>query len=431
MSDLVTTLAAALLLLGLSTACWAGVGGGRRLLRILRPPPSSPHRVSERDVAVLMAAHNEEAVIDTTLAAVEQLVPPEQVFVVSDASSDRTVDLVRARGARVLDLQVGRGKAGALVAGLEEFALTRRFEVVMILDADTLPAADYLTTGLPLFDDPEVAAVAGRASTRWSTSSRGWVSRVLIAHRERVYVLFQTLLKYGQAAARANAVAIVPGFASMYRTDVLERLDIAAPGLAIEDYNMTFEIHAKGLGRVAFDPTAARAMTQDPDTLGDYVRQVGRWNLGFWQTLRRHRPRRSLFWAAVSLFAAEVVLSSLLVVVLAASTAALAVVTTVRIAAGEPWSWEMSPGGLPVAAALIGVVVVDLVATIYVAVLVRRPGMLILAPAFTLVRVLDAVLCLRALAHAVTRHSSGVWSSPTRRAETVGQAASSPNNAIS
>lgn len=418
MSDMVTILAAALLLLGVSTACWAGVGGGRRVLRTVRRDAPSSARVSPQEVAVLMAAHDEEAVIDATLAAVEALVPASQVFVVSDASSDRTVELVRAHGAHVLDLHPGRGKAGALVAGLEHFGLTGRFAVVMILDADTLPAPDYLTTGLPLFDDPSVAAVAGRASTRWSTS-RGWISRVLISHRERVYVLFQTLLKYGQAAARVNAVAIVPGFASMYRSDVLERLDIAAPGLAIEDYNMTFEIHAKKLGRVAFDPAAARAMTQDPDTIGDYMRQVGRWNLGFWQTLSRHRPRWSVFWAAVSLFAAEVILSSLLVIALAAASMVTAGISIARAVAGEPWHWDGSPAGAPLAAALVGVLLVDLVATIYVAMLVRRPSMVLLAPAFTLVRVLDAVLCLRALVHATTRRSSGVWSSPVRRIEPV------------
>ncbi|WP_293781103.1 glycosyltransferase family 2 protein [uncultured Aeromicrobium sp.] len=433
MSDLMTILATALLLLGVSTTCWAGVGGARRLVRRIAPVASPSARVSPDDIAVLMAAHNEETVIDATLAAVEELVPAWQVFVVSDASDDQTIELVRARGSHVLDLRPGRGKAGALVAGIDHFGLTRRFTVVMILDADTLPAPDYLATGLPLFDDPSVAAVAGRASTRWA-SSPGWMRRILIAHRERVYVLFQTLLKYGQAARHANAVAIVPGFASMYRSDVLERLDIAAPGLAIEDYNMTFEIHAKGLGRVAFDPGAARAMTQDPDAVGDYIRQVGRWNLGFWQTLARHRPRWGVFWPSVSLFAAEVVVSSLLIVALAAASVLTVVMSALRWAAGESWQWDPTPAGLPLAAALLGVVVLDVAATVYVAALVRRPSMVLLSPAFILVRLLDAVLCLRALVHATTRHSSGVWSSPARRAAPgppTAHAASSRSKAMS
>src|SRR5690606_19760384 len=136
-----------------------------------------------------------------------------------DASSDRTVEIVRAGGAQVLELVASHGKAGALVAGLRHFDLTGEFLVVLILDADTVPSEDYLRTGLPLFDDPRVAAVAGRACTRWSGAGR-WTGRMLLAHRERLYVVFQTLLKFGQAARSTNAVTIVPGFASMYRADV-------------------------------------------------------------------------------------------------------------------------------------------------------------------------------------------------------------------
>jgi poly-beta-1,6-N-acetyl-D-glucosamine synthase len=64
-------------------------------------------------------------------------------------------------------LHPNRGKAGALAAGIERFALRERFEVVMLLDADTAPAPDYLQTGLPQFDDPDVVAVVGRAATVW------------------------------------------------------------------------------------------------------------------------------------------------------------------------------------------------------------------------------------------------------------------------
>ena len=138
---------------------------------------------------------------------------------------------------------------------------------------------------------------------------------LLTSYRERTYVAVQTMHKFGQAASRANAVAIVPGFASMYRTEILEHVDIDAPGLAIEDYNMTFEIHSKQLGRVAFDPRSARAYTQDPDSLREYVKQMSRWNLGFWQTLLRHRVRLRVFWVSLLLFAFEVVVSSLLLLV--------------------------------------------------------------------------------------------------------------------
>jgi len=55
------------------------------------------------------------------------------------------------------------------------------------------------------------------------------MGRFLVAYRSRLYAVVQLLLKYGQAARSANVVYIVPGFASMYRVDVLDQIDIAAP----------------------------------------------------------------------------------------------------------------------------------------------------------------------------------------------------------
>src|SRR5437660_6005365 len=66
------------------------------------------------DVAVLMAAHNEEVVIDDSLAAITELVPPENVHVVSDASTDSTVDLALRHGVNVIETVTNVGKAGAL-----------------------------------------------------------------------------------------------------------------------------------------------------------------------------------------------------------------------------------------------------------------------------------------------------------------------------
>ena len=173
----------------------------------------------------------------------------------------------------------------------------------MLLDADTRPNPDYLETGLPLFLDPEVVAVAGRAKSIMTPPAPTVLGRFLVAHRERLYIVVQLLLKYGQAARGANVVSIVPGFASMYRTSALAKIKVLAPGLVIEDFNMTFEIHAKKLGRIAFHPSAAVAYTQDPDNLQDYTRQVRRWILGFWQTVRGKscRPENSgLCWCSTS-----------------------------------------------------------------------------------------------------------------------------------
>ncbi len=204
----------------------------------------------------MIAAHNEQLVIEKTLDSATAQVPVRQVYVASDGSTDATAQLALERGANVLELNPNRGKAGAIVAAIEHFELAARYDVVMLLDADTVLAHDYLDSSLSLFDDPVVVAVAGRASTIFSPPPDTLAGRILVTYRQRVYLAVQYLLKYGQASRHINVVSIVPGFASMYRTSVLGSIDIDAPGLSIEDYNMTFEIHAKSLGRIAFNPRA-------------------------------------------------------------------------------------------------------------------------------------------------------------------------------
>ena len=96
--------------------------------------------------------------------------------------------------------------------------LKERFPVVLLLDADTRLSADYLQTGLPLFNDHDVVAVSGVVKTMTDPPPRTRTGRFLLAHRVRLYALSQQIVKYGQAAKWANVMPICPGFAAMYRT---------------------------------------------------------------------------------------------------------------------------------------------------------------------------------------------------------------------
>ncbi|WP_150956134.1 glycosyltransferase family 2 protein [Microbacterium testaceum] len=404
--------------IGVSTLVWGTAAmcrlaaRGRSARGLLTP--SMFYRPDE--VAVLIAAHNEELVIAHAVAAARRLVPARNVFVVSDGSSDATVERARAEGATAWDLTPNCGKAGAIRAGLEHFGIPSRFPLLLLLDADSRPRPDYLRTALPLFTDEGVVAVAGRATTA-ADAPHTRMGRFLTAYRERTYVCTQYLHKFGQAARGADAVAIVPGFASLYRTDVLDRIDIDAPGLSIEDFNMTFEVHAKRLGRIAFDPECAIAETQDPAVLRDYSAQVRRWSLGFWQTVRRHGVRPGLFWAAVGVFALETVVSSLvLAAILPLLVVAAAAALVGPVLPGEAGEVAATvAAALPVGPLVLGFVVVDAVMTAFACAISRvRPRVWMLL--FPLMRVWDAVLCLRALTAALGRPSDGRWRSPDRRA---------------
>ncbi|HEX2863199.1 MAG TPA: glycosyltransferase family 2 protein [Deinococcales bacterium] len=83
------------------------------------------------EVGILIPAFNEQDTVAEVarIAASAHLGP---VLVVSDGSSDATVDRARAAGVRVLDLKDNRGKGGAVAAGLRELDSP----IVALLDAD-------------------------------------------------------------------------------------------------------------------------------------------------------------------------------------------------------------------------------------------------------------------------------------------------------
>ena len=409
---------------GLASAGPANREDGETLMAVTADgaQPGRPRPLTTADVAVLIPAHNEALVIDESLRSIMALVPRDNVHVVSDGSTDATVEIARQAGARVIETQENVGKAGALEEAIGRFDLIRRFPVVMLLDADTRVEPGYFTAALPMFDHPQVVAVAGCVRTaRDRRMTLG--GKVLVGHRTRIYAVGQRALKFGQTWLRSNATPIVPGFASLYRTDVLPRMEMNPPGLVIEDFNMTFEVYQKGLGKVGFTLRAV-AVTQDPDNLRDYVRQTKRWAIGLWQTVRRHPPRANLFTAMLTLLLIELITSSLLFFLLPLAL----IVLTVPDLAGDALSWPgfgevhtLVAAHVTLTAVLFGVVLPDYLLTCAVAILERQPRLLLLGVFFPFLRMLDACIGLYAIPAAWLSRSSGRWKSPARRA--VGPAA--------
>jgi poly-beta-1,6-N-acetyl-D-glucosamine synthase len=383
------------------------------------PPPG--RRLTVADVAVLIPAHNEAVVIGDSLRAIMALVPGENVHVVSDGSTDDTERIAREYGANVMRTSSNVGKAGALQQAISRFRLTERFAVVMLLDADTRVQPGYFDAALPMFADPEVVAVAGCVRTA-RERSLSLVGNVLVGHRQRIYAIGQRVLKFGQTWTHTNATHIVPGFASMYRTEVLPLIDMNPPGLVIEDFNMTFEVYQKRLGKVGFTLSAV-AVTQDPDNLGDYIRQTKRWAIGLWQTVRRHPPRANLFTVMLALLLLELVTSSLLYLLFPLLLVVLAMPDLVAGATSWPGFAEVYgvvASHLTLTGAALGVLAPDIAITCVVAVIDRQPRLLALGVFFPLMRLLDAAVGLYAVPAAWLRSADGHWKSPARRPGVAG-----------
>jgi polyisoprenyl-phosphate glycosyltransferase len=86
------------------------------------------------DAIAIIPAYNEEKTVGQVLAVLKENPLIKKVIVVSDGSTDNTVDVSKSYGVEVVELSENRGKGGALKAGLDNF----KAEVVLFLDADLI-----------------------------------------------------------------------------------------------------------------------------------------------------------------------------------------------------------------------------------------------------------------------------------------------------
>jgi cellulose synthase/poly-beta-1,6-N-acetylglucosamine synthase-like glycosyltransferase len=111
-------------------------------------------------VALIVAAHNEESVIERrvhNLRALDYPASELEIIVSSDASTDRTAELAEAAGARVL-----RNARGGKVVAQDNAVRETSGEILVFSDANCAWAPDALRRLVRNFADPEVAYVCGR-----------------------------------------------------------------------------------------------------------------------------------------------------------------------------------------------------------------------------------------------------------------------------
>jgi glycosyltransferase involved in cell wall biosynthesis len=157
---------------GLTIAFWACLGAlvwthvgyplAARALAIVRPRPVRKDDAYLPTVAVIVAAYNEEPVIERRIANLRSLdYPPEklEIVVTSDGSSDRTDELAEASGARVI-----RNPRGGKVAAQDRAVRETTSDVVAFSDANATWLPDALRKLVRNFADPDVGYVTGRAN---------------------------------------------------------------------------------------------------------------------------------------------------------------------------------------------------------------------------------------------------------------------------
>ena len=250
---------------------------------------------------VLVPAHDEEAVLGTTLDSLaDQVRPPDRVLVIADNCTDATVEVARGRGVDVVEtVENVDKKAGALNQQLARLLPAANIDdVVLVMDADSTINPDFIEVALGLLEhDPDLIAVGGlfygdeggRLVGQLQRNEYTRYQRIVARKLNRVFVLTGTASVIRSYALRAVAEArgtLIPGT----RGQVYDTLALT------EDNELTLAL--KTLGARLTSPPGCRVTTEVMTRWRDLWRQRLRWQRGALENLAAYGPTRAtaLYW---------------------------------------------------------------------------------------------------------------------------------------
>lgn len=402
---------------GISMLFWSIIGS----LRFFVEKKKKKSRMNKKvinglisQVAICVPAHNEQVTIEKTIRALNRMVEMKQIYVVSDGSSDNTTKIVKSLGCNVLELNPGLGKAGALEKLFEVEKIFIKYKFVLIVDADTIFPKIFLRRALPMFKNKQVSVITAYAKTRWYRVRKLTFRLFIVSYRTRLWRMVQWFFTFGQTWEHLNVLPVIPGYASLYRVSALKKMKMEIPGLAIEDFNMAFQLHKKKYGIIAHHPNAF-ATTEEPINFKDYWNQVQRWNVGYLQTVKYWKVWPSFFWVSLGVFIIELILGSVfhiflpVLILLLLSVTFSSVAPDLLVSAGR----YIETNYIVLIDLFILIFLFDYLLSLIIAYKDKKFAIAIFGLGFIFFRFVDSVLFLISIPKAFKK-SSGKWEPPSR-----------------
>jgi cellulose synthase/poly-beta-1,6-N-acetylglucosamine synthase-like glycosyltransferase len=206
-------------------------------------------------VVVIVAAHNEESVIERRVFNLRELDYPSerlQIVVMSDASTDRTEELAERAGARVF-----RNGRGGKVSAQNLAVRKTAGEIVAFSDANSTWAPDALRMLIRNFADPEVGYVCGQLRLLTPDGS----------NREGVYWRYEMITR----AAESRLGSITGGNGSIYAVRRSDYVDVD-PRFG-HDLSLPYVMVQRGR-RAIYEPDAHAFEKPTPTNETEYRRKV-------------------------------------------------------------------------------------------------------------------------------------------------------------
>ncbi|MBE8477808.1 bifunctional polysaccharide deacetylase/glycosyltransferase family 2 protein [Streptomyces justiciae] len=233
-----------------------------------------------RPVSVIVPAYNEKECIANTLKSLAQSTHPIEIIVVDDGSTDGTSEIARdaAYELGMTNVRVIRQENAGKPAALNNGVRNASYDIVIMMDGDTVFEPDAVHQLVQPFADPEVGAVAGNAKV-------GNRDTVIGAWQHIEYVMGFNLDRRMYDLLRC--MPTIPGAIGAFRRDAVLQVGGMSEDTLAEDTDITIAMHRAGW-RVVYQEHA-KAWTEAPGSLKQLWSQRYRWSYGTMQALWKHR----------------------------------------------------------------------------------------------------------------------------------------------
>lgn len=221
-------------------------------------PPMSP---AAPQVSLIIAAHNEEAVIENKLLNSLALDYPDgkwEILVASDGSTDRTNEIVAAHarhGVKLLDYADRPGKIEALNRAIAAAS----GEIIVLSDANVMYRPDAIRCLVKPFSDPKVGAVCGEVRL---------VGALENVRSEGAYWRYEVTLK--RLESQLDSVLGANGAIYALRKEIYEP---PPRHIVADDLVIPLRIRERGY-RVVYEPSAVALEEMAPNLGKEFGRKM-------------------------------------------------------------------------------------------------------------------------------------------------------------
>ena len=233
-----------------------------RIKRVFKKPISLPQTVELSTVSVIIAAYNEEELIEEKINNCLSLNYPEnklQLIFITDGSSDRTADIVRKYSRiKLLHEDKRLGKMSAIKRAMPFVS----GDVTVFTDANTFLNEDALMHLIKHYQNPRIGAVAGEKkilvnqSADASSAGEGFYWKYESALKKWDYEL------YSNVGAAGELFSIRTNLYQPVETDTI-----------IDDHMIAMRIAEKGY-IIAYEPNAYAMETASADSREELKRKI-------------------------------------------------------------------------------------------------------------------------------------------------------------